>query len=78
MARLGAKNIIAVSRSGGISEQSIELSKRMQSLGVNLLIHSLDITDIEQVRRVHEITKGKPINGIIQGAMTWNVSCARA
>ena len=73
MAGLGAKNIIAISRSGGSNQKSIELSKQMKAAGINLLIRSLDVTDITHVQRILDLTGGKPVSGVIQGAMMLNV-----
>lgn len=74
MAGLGAKNIIAISRSGATGPKSVELSKEMAAAGINLLIHRCDITDSTQVHGIHDLAAGKPISGIFQGAMSLNVS----
>ena len=74
MAGSGAKRIIAISRSGEINQRSVELSEEMASAGVILHIRKLDMTDTIQVRNVLELTGGKPVSGIIQGAMVLNVS----
>ena len=74
MAGLGAKNIIAVSRSGGKTEKFIRFSERMRKAGLNLLVESIDITDIVQVKRILDLTGGQPVSGIIQGAVMLNVS----
>lgn len=74
MADLGAKNIIAISRSGATGQKSLELSKEMAAVGVNLLIRHCNITDVTQVHDILDLTAGRPISGVIQGAMMLNVS----
>ena len=74
MAGLGAKNIIAISKSGATGPKSVKLFKEMAAAGINFLVHRCDITDSTQVRGVHDLAAGRPISGIIQGAMSLNVS----
>ena len=74
LAHLGAKNIIAISRSGSTSQKAMELSTEMATAGINLQVQRCDITDSTQVRGILDIAAGRPISGIIQGALLLNVS----
>lgn len=73
MADLGARNIIALSRSGRSNVKSVKFADSIARAGINLHIESIDVTDAAQVRSILELTGGKPISGIIQGAMVLNV-----
>lgn len=74
MASLGAKNIISISRSGATGQKPKEPSKEMTAAGVHLLIQLCDITDSTQLHSILDLAAGKPILGIVQGALMLNLS----
>lgn len=67
-ARNGAKNIVAISRSGYEDERSRKTVYDCNTLGCNVDLVTGDIRNIEDVRRAFK-SASKPIVGIIQGAM---------
>ena len=73
MANAGARNIIAISRSGCANPRATELTKEMRLAGINLQIQGIDVTDAIQVQKILELTENKPVSGIIQGAMVLKV-----
>ncbi|KAI1381948.1 putative polyketide synthase [Hypoxylon crocopeplum] len=68
LARSGAKNLVAISRSGYGDERSKKTVYDCNTLGCNVDLITGDITKIDDVRRAFK-NASKPIVGIIQGAM---------
>ncbi|KAH9983886.1 KR domain-containing protein [Xylariaceae sp. FL0662B] len=68
LARNGAKNIVAISRSGYHDEKSQKTIYDCNSLGCSVDLIQGDITNLEDVRRAFT-TASRPVVGVIQGAM---------
>ncbi|KAL4893541.1 hypothetical protein BDV59DRAFT_207648 [Aspergillus ambiguus] len=69
LARLGAKQIITLSRSGPDSQLMRELVEEMRVGGVNLVVCKGSVTDTVAIASIKEQSREFPIRGIIQGAM---------
>ncbi|MCV9389356.1 type I polyketide synthase [Reichenbachiella ulvae] len=69
MAEKGAKHLALVSRSGPKNDYDYSWINKMKQSGVDIMIENLDLSQIEQVKkmtqRVHEHA---PIGGVIHGA----------
>ncbi|KAH9904009.1 iterative type I polyketide synthase [Xylariomycetidae sp. FL2044] len=72
MAARGAKNIILLSRSGKITQETTETVSTLAKQGCRVEIFKCDVSSKEQLREVLEKCKSTlpPIKGAIQGAMT--------
>ena len=68
LARQGAKNIIAMSRSGCSDERSLKVVANCNACGCEVQGAKADVSDMTDVRRVFQNAKF-PIAGVIQGAM---------
>lgn len=75
MAGLRAKTIILLSRSGMESEGSHTFVKELERSGVTLVVHSCDVSNLEQLEIVlsHCARTLPPIQGVIQAAMVLKV-----
>jgi NAD(P)-dependent dehydrogenase (short-subunit alcohol dehydrogenase family) len=71
-ARLGAKHIMTMSRSGATSQTAF--IEEMRNAGVNLCVHQGSIVDIENVRKAVTLAADRPIRGVVQGAMVLHVT----
>jgi NAD(P)-dependent dehydrogenase (short-subunit alcohol dehydrogenase family) len=73
MARQGAKNIVALSRSGHDDKVSQSVVHQLAALGTAVDLIRGDVTNIDDVRRAFN-EASMPIAGLIQGAMMLRVS----
>jgi KR domain-containing protein len=73
MARQGAKNIVALSRSGHGDKVSQSVVHQLAALGTTVDLIRGDVTNIDDVRRAFN-EASMPIAGLIQGAMMLRVS----
>lgn len=73
MARQGAKNIVALSRSGHDDKVSQSVVHQLAALGTTVDLIRGDVTNIDDVRRAFN-EASMPIAGLIQGAMMLRVS----
>lgn len=73
LARIGAKNIAVMSRSGYDDSASQSVIYHLKAMGTHIDLIQGDITNVEDVRRAFASTN-KPVGGIIQGAMILRVS----
>jgi NAD(P)-dependent dehydrogenase (short-subunit alcohol dehydrogenase family) len=73
LARLGAKNIVTLSRSGSNSDSVRALMEEMRNVGVNLLVHKGSVSNVDDVHALKLLTSRNPIRGIIQAAMVLQV-----
>ncbi|KAJ6190988.1 polyketide synthase [Penicillium mononematosum] len=68
LARIGAKNIAVMSRSGYEDSASQRIIYHLKAMGTHVDLIQGDICDVKDVRRAFASTN-KPVGGIIQGAM---------
>lgn len=68
LARSGARNIVAISRSGYEDEKSRKTVYDCNSLGCSVDLISGDITNLDDVRKAFS-SASRPVMGVIQGAM---------
>jgi hypothetical protein len=73
LAKRGARNIIALSRSGCSDDRSQKVIANCNSLGCGVQDIKADVTDLSDVRNAFRVAK-YPVAGIIQGAMVLRVS----
>lgn len=73
LAKHGAKNIVAMSRSGCSDDRSQNVIANCRSLGCAVEDVKVDVTDFVQVKSALQKAK-YPVGGIIQGAMVLRVS----
>lgn len=73
LAKLGAKNIVAMSRSGCSDDRSRNIIANCRSLGCTVEDAKVDVTDFVQVKSALQKAR-YPVGGIIQGAMVLRVS----
>jgi len=73
LAKHGAKNILAMSRSGCSDERSLKVIMNCNALGCEVQEAAVDITSYSDVAKAFRSAK-YPIKGIIQGAMVLKVS----
>ena len=76
LAKLGAKHIVAMSRSGCLDSRSQKIIEDCNSLGCAVQGAKADVSNASDVRRVFQHTKPH-IGGIIQGAMVLRVCIPR-
>lgn len=77
MARLGAKSILTLSRSGKRSANAEQFEAEMNSQGVKLTVLACDTTNAAELQATLVTVAGtnRPIRGIIQAAMVLQVRC---
>ena len=73
LAKHGAKNIVAMSRSGISDERSQKVVMNCNALGCQVQEAAVDVTSLKGVRKAFRVSK-YPVAGIIQGAMVLRVS----
>jgi len=81
MANHGARNIVALSRSGVKDQQSWSFIQEMNARGVRVVGKACDVSSIEQVKAlVEEVASDgmPPIRGIVQAAMVLRVRLHRS
>lgn len=76
LAKIGAKHIVAMSRSGCLDPKSQKVIEDCNSLGCAVQEAKADVSNASDVRRVFRHTKPH-IGGIIQGAMVLRVCIQR-
>lgn len=73
IAKHGAKNIVAMSRSGCSDERSQKVIMNCNALGCEVQEAAVDVTNFSEVKKAFQSAK-YPVAGIIQGAMVLRVS----
>ena len=73
LAKHGARNIIAMSRSGCSDERSQKVTMNCNSLGCEVQEAAVDVTCLSDVRKTFRNAK-YPVGGVIQGAMVLRAS----
>ncbi|KAL8718942.1 MAG: hypothetical protein Q9225_003986 [Loekoesia sp. 1 TL-2023] len=68
LARIGARHLVMLSRSGYDDSKSQAAIANLDSLGCSVQLVKGDVTDLEAVKRMFQ-TAVKPVGGVIQGAM---------
>ncbi|KAL8903529.1 MAG: hypothetical protein Q9207_003863 [Kuettlingeria erythrocarpa] len=68
LARLGARHLVVLSRSGYSDAKSQAVTANLHSLGVSTQLVQGDVSNAEDVRSMFQMA-AKPIGGVIQGAM---------
>ncbi|KAJ4287790.1 hypothetical protein N0V90_012494 [Kalmusia sp. IMI 367209] len=68
-ADLGAKHIITLSRTGSANGEVTELIDELDARGVELVVTKGSVTDRGDLEALKKQTHGRPIRGIVQGAM---------
>ena len=76
MATLGAKNIIALSRSGLVSVEAEALAKELKDANVRFEVYTCNVGDRISLKEVFDKAKLEmpPIRGLVQAAMDLKVS----
>lgn len=72
MARLGARHLVALSRSGYDDAKSQAVIANLRSLGTSIQLLQGDVCKAEDVQSIFQ-TAVKPVGGVIQGAMVLRV-----
>lgn len=73
LAKHGAKNIVAISRSGCSDERSRKVIMNCNALGCEIQEAAVDVTSVSDVKTVFQSAK-YPVAGVIQVAMVLRVS----
>lgn len=73
LAKHGAKNIVAMSRSGGSDERSQKVVINCNALGCEVEEAAVDVTSFSDVQKAFRNAR-YPVAGVIQGAMVLRVS----
>lgn len=73
LAKHGAKNIVAMSRSGGSDERSQKVVINCNALGCEIEEAAVDVTSFSEVQKAFRNAR-YPVAGVIQGAMVLRVS----
>ena len=73
MARMGAKHLVVLARSGYSDEKSKLILKNLHAEGCQVNLVTGDVSVLEDVRRTFKAASVK-IGGVIQGAMVLKVS----
>jgi hypothetical protein len=73
MIERGARNLVFLSRSAGISEESKTISKELECMGSSITMVRGSVDNIEDVKRAIE-TSSTPIKGVFHLAMIQRVS----
>ncbi|KAL2821621.1 hypothetical protein BJX63DRAFT_427619 [Aspergillus granulosus] len=69
-ARIGAKNIVIMARSGASGDRTKQaFIQEMTELGLNLIIHKGSVVNLHDVQRIQAVIGSLTIRGIINGAM---------
>jgi hypothetical protein len=76
MAERGARNIILLSRSGIVTEEAGATLKALKDTGCSAHVFTCDVSDEARLTQVLDECKSTlpPVRGLIQGAMTLEVS----
>lgn len=72
LARLGAKRLCILSRSGARSPHAAKQSQKLAALGVRAVVYECDVADATSLRRSLQRCTAElgPVRGVIQGAMS--------
>ena len=73
LAKMGAKHLAVMSRSGHADEKSRTVVKQVNALGAHIDLLTADVTNAADVEKAFRQTT-MPVSGIIQGAMVLRVS----
>ena len=69
----GARNLIYLSRTGALNIEAQTFLNTIRSLGVDTKVVEGDVTSLEDIKAAI-CTTGRPIRGVIQGALNLHVS----
>ncbi|KAH8658350.1 polyketide synthase [Xylariales sp. PMI_506] len=69
LAKLGAKRIVTISRTGLDSQSTKELVDEMAAKGVEVSVHKGSVLDKALLKALSEQYREHPVRGVIQGAM---------
>ena len=69
----GARNLIYLARTGAAKAEARLFINSLREQGVDVKVVKGDVTSLEDVKAAITATE-KPIRGVIQGALTLNVS----
>lgn len=75
LTKIGAKQIITMSRSGAGDADTQALIKECKGAGVDVIVHKGSVLSVENILETVALAGQRRIRGVIQGAMVLKVSC---
>ena len=74
LVKLGARQVILLSRSGGNDASMQIFAKEIRENGAELIVIKGSVADLDVVKKIREMAQGRPVGGVIQGVMAVQVS----
>ena len=74
LTKIGAKHIIAMSRSGAADDDTIALIEECRNVGTSIYIQKGSVLSIDDIQAAVALAGKRPIRGVIQGAMVLKVT----
>ena len=76
MVRCGARHLVVMSRSGYADDKSKGVVASLENMGCHISLNTGDVTNFCDVEKAYK-QAGRPVRGIIQGAMSLHVSTSQ-